>query len=75
MDIKVQAENAENVAAVATSQAMTTEREMTVCQSLRFWPKAIGFSLVISLAIIMEVCVPVPVCQSLLAGADLVNRS
>ncbi|KAF4456482.1 sugar porter family MFS transporter [Fusarium austroafricanum] len=34
--------------------AMTTEREMTVRQSFRFWPKAICFSLIISCAIIME---------------------
>ncbi|KAM0331400.1 hypothetical protein ACHAQA_003073 [Verticillium albo-atrum] len=38
----------------ATSLAMRAEREMTIRQSLRFWPKAILFSFVISLAIIME---------------------
>lgn len=39
----------------ATCLAMRAEREMTIRQSLRFWPKAILFSFVISLAIIMEV--------------------
>lgn len=49
----------ENVATTSTSLAMTAEREMTIRQSLRFWPKAILFSFIISLAIIMEVCVRV----------------
>lgn len=35
--------------------AMQIERQMSVRDSLRFWPKAIMFSFVISLAIIMEV--------------------
>ena len=38
-----------------TELAMQVERDMTLKDSLRFWPKAIIFSLVISLAIIMEV--------------------
>lgn len=36
--------------------AINIERQMSVRDSFRFWPKAIGFSFVISLAIIMEVC-------------------
>lgn len=39
----------------ATTLAMRLERQMTVRQSLRFWPKAILFSFIVSLAIIMEV--------------------
>lgn len=35
--------------------AMQNERQMSVRDSFRFWPKAILFSFVISLAIIMEV--------------------
>lgn len=38
-----------------TDVAMQVERDMSLKDSLRFWPKAIIFSLVISLAIIMEV--------------------
>lgn len=38
-----------------TDLAMQVERDMTLKNSLRLWPKAILFSLVISLAIIMEV--------------------
>lgn len=36
--------------------AMQNERQMSVRDSFRFWPKAILFSFIISLAIIMEVC-------------------
>ncbi|RXG47918.1 hypothetical protein VDGE_04334 [Verticillium dahliae] len=38
----------------AATLATRLERQMTVRQSLRFWPKAIMFSLIVSLAIIME---------------------
>lgn len=38
-----------------TDLAMQVERDMTLRNCLRFWPKAILFSLVISIAIIMEV--------------------
>ncbi|KAL2671622.1 hypothetical protein Neosp_014212 [[Neocosmospora] mangrovei] len=38
----------------ATMLAMRLEREMTVRQAIRFWPKAIIFSFIVSLAIIME---------------------
>ena len=34
--------------------AINIERQMSVRDSFRFWPKAIGFSFIISLAIIME---------------------
>lgn len=34
--------------------AINNERQMSVRDSFRFWPKAIAFSFVISLAIIME---------------------
>ncbi|KAL2106096.1 hypothetical protein VUR80DRAFT_7303 [Thermomyces stellatus] len=37
-----------------TDLAMQVERDMTLRNCLRFWPKAILFSLVISIAIIME---------------------
>ncbi|CRK27129.1 hypothetical protein BN1723_016246 [Verticillium longisporum] len=38
----------------AATLATRLERQMTVRQCLRFWPKAILFSLIVSLAIIME---------------------
>jgi SP family general alpha glucoside:H+ symporter-like MFS transporter len=34
--------------------AIDNERQMSIRDSFRFWPKAIAFSFVISLAIIME---------------------
>jgi MFS transporter, SP family, general alpha glucoside:H+ symporter len=37
------------------TEALKIEREMSVRDSFRFWPKAILFSFVLSLAIIMEV--------------------
>ena len=37
-----------------TQQAIKTEREMTLRDTLRLWPKAILFSFILSLAIIME---------------------
>jgi SP family general alpha glucoside:H+ symporter-like MFS transporter len=37
-----------------TNQALNNERQMTVRQSLRFWWKAIVFSFVISLCVVME---------------------
>lgn len=40
--------------------AMNNERQMSVRDSFKFWPKAILFSFVISLAIIMEVRCPRP---------------
>ena len=40
--------------AVAAHEAIRNEREMTVRDTLRLWPKAILFSFILSLAIIME---------------------
>jgi SP family general alpha glucoside:H+ symporter-like MFS transporter len=37
-----------------TDAALRNERQMTVRQSLRFWSKAIVFSFVISLCVVME---------------------
>lgn len=38
-----------------TDVALNNERQMSVRDTFRFWPKAILFSFVISLSIIMEV--------------------
>ncbi|KAH8897244.1 maltose permease MAL31 [Thozetella sp. PMI_491] len=35
-------------------EAINNERQMTLRDTFRFWPKAIGFSLLLSLAVIME---------------------
>lgn len=57
---KTEAQVAENVASHAsnpaddTSAAISNEQNMTVRQALRFWYKAIVFSFIISLCVVME---------------------
>lgn len=57
---KTEAQVAENVTSHAsnpaddTSAAISNEQNMTVRQALRFWSKAIVFSFIISLCVVME---------------------
>jgi MFS transporter, SP family, general alpha glucoside:H+ symporter len=51
---RVEATTMSHGAADGTSAAIHNEHNMTVRQSLRFWWKAIVFSFVISLAVVME---------------------
>ena len=51
---RVESPTMANHAAATTNNAIHNESKMTVRQSLRFWRKAVVFSFIISLAVVME---------------------